>query len=157
MSNFSSWVGFAGVFQNTHFSLQPGKHTVLPEDVAIDSVRVFAHLMCSGCSGMSPPCHFYTAHNSFNLDAAHKLKQKDKESILVRTGSTIPGKSLYYRGPVWLHSVLHYCFPQGFLTSSTPVTQTLPFLGAMYVLLPSSLSSVFFLPWASARQPQAGE
>lgn len=90
------------------------------------------------------------------IDAAHKLKPKDKKSILVRTGSTIPGKYQYYRGSVWLQSVLHSCFPQGFLTFSTPVIQTSPFLWAMYVLLPSPLSSIF-LPWASARQPKAGE
>uniref|UniRef100_A0A8C9MJ56 F180B protein n=2 Tax=Carduelinae TaxID=37599 RepID=A0A8C9MJ56_SERCA len=66
-------------------------------------------------------------HSSLLLqaaDAAHKLKPKDKESVLVRTGSTIAGKYQYYRDSVWLQSVLHSCFPQGFLTFSTPVTQT---------------------------------
>lgn len=97
--------------------------------------QVPTYLMCSRCSGMGPSLSLL--HSSLLLqavDAAHKLKPKDKENILVRTGSSIPGKYQYYRGPVWLQSGLHSCFPQDFVTSSTPVTQTSLFLGATYVL-----------------------
>lgn len=101
-----------------HFSLQPNKHTVLPEDVAIDSVRVSTHLMYNRCSGMgASPSLLHSSLLLQAVAAAHKLKQKDKESILIRTGRTMPGKYQYYSGPVWLHSVLPYCFLQGFLMS----------------------------------------
>lgn len=52
--------------------------------------------LCSRCSGMGPSLSLL--HSSLLLqaaDAAHKLKQEDKKSILVRTGSTTPGKYQY--------------------------------------------------------------
>lgn len=91
---------------------------------------------------MGPSLPLLHSHYSFKQGMQlTNRKKKDKESICIRTSSTIPGKYHYNGGgPVWLQTVLHSYFPQGFLSSSAPVTQTSPSLGAMYVLLPSPLS-----------------
>lgn len=84
---------------------------------------------------------------------SQKLKEKDKESICIRTSSTTTGKYQYNSGgPLWLQSVFLSYFPQGFLLSSPPMTQTSPSLGAMYVLLPSPLSSTSFFSSSSSLQ-----
>lgn len=101
-------------------------------------------LLCSRCSGMGPSLSLLRSPLLLQaVDAAHKLKEKDMENICIRTSSTIPGKyQTNSGGPVWLRSVLHSYFPQGFLPSSL-VTQTSPSLGVVYVLLPSPFSSAF--------------